>query len=147
MKYNENTVKRALTMVEDQMREPGDSLASSDAARTAAKLAIGLDERENFGVFFLDTRHCLIKFEVLFRGTVDASIVYPREVVKQALLCNASAVILTHNHPSGNPDPSSADIAITSKLKEILAVIDVRLLDHIIVAGTKSVSLASRQLV
>ena len=80
------------------------------------KQALAYEEREHFAVMFLDNKHALIKFEILFSGTVDTSSVYPRELVKRALELNASAVILSHNHPSGNAEPSQADISITNIL-------------------------------
>jgi DNA repair protein RadC len=90
-------------------------------------------EREVFGVLFLDTHHRLIKFEILFYGTIDSAAVYPREVVKRALTWNACAVILAHNHPSGVNEASQADRKITQRLVEALQLIDVRVLDHFIV--------------
>ncbi len=105
-----------------------------------AKLA-GI-EHEVFGVIFLDNQHKLIAYEEMFSGTIDSAAVYPREVVKTALRMNASALIFTHNHPSQVSTPSNADKMLTQRLKEALSLIDVRVLDHIIVAGTKTVSFA-----
>ncbi len=105
-----------------------------------AKLA-GL-EHEVFAVLFLDNRHRLIDYNEMFRGTIDSASVYPREVVKEALRLNAAAVIFSHNHPSGHPEPSQADRTLTRKLKDALELIDVRTLDHIIVAGQEQVSFA-----
>jgi DNA repair protein RadC len=105
------------------------------------KTVIGLEEREHFSVLFLDSKHQLISFETLFSGTVDSSAVYPREVVKRALELNASALIFAHNHPSGDPKPSNADIEITRKLKNVLSLVEVRVLDHIVV-GKECVSMA-----
>ena len=93
---------------------------------------------------FLDTRHRLIEFKEMFYGTIDGASVHPREVVKLALKLNAAAMIFAHNHPSGVAEPSQADIAITGRLKSALALIDVRVLDHIIVAADDTVSLAQR---
>lgn len=102
-------------------------------------------DHEIFGVLFLNTQNCLIEAIPMFTGTVDSCAVYCREVVKQALKLNAAAVIFTHNHPSGNPEPSAADRAITDRLKSSLALIDVRVLDHIVVgSGGETVSLAER---
>ena len=106
-----------------------------------AKLA-GL-EREVFAVVMLDTRHRLIEYAELFQGTIDGAEVHPREVARRALRCNAAAVIVAHNHPSGSPEPSAADRAVTVRLKQALALVDVRLLDHIIVGGTKTISMAA----
>jgi DNA repair protein RadC len=102
---------------------------------------------EVFCCLFLDTRHRLIRYEELFRGTIDGATVYPREVVKRALLHNASAVILGHNHPSGVSEPSEADRSITLKLAKALALVEVRLLDHVVVSRGGHVSLAERGLV
>ena len=100
--------------------------------------------REVFACLFLDTRHQLIAFEVLFFGTLDATTVHPREVVKRVLELNAAAVILAHNHPSGVAEPSAADQALTRRLREALALVDVRVLDHIVAADGCAVSFADR---
>lgn len=107
---------------------------------------VGL-EREVFAVAFLDARHRLIHYEELFRGTIDAAEVHPREVVKAALRHNAAAVMLAHNHPSGVVEPSAMDRAVTVRLKQALALVDVRLLDHFIVGGNAGMSMADRGLV
>ncbi len=100
--------------------------------------------REVFAVLFLDTRHRALAFEELFQGTIDGANVHPREVVRRALAHNAAAAICGHNHPSGNPEPSSADRSITAQLKQALSLVDVRLLDHIVVGDGAPVSLAAR---
>lgn len=100
-------------------------------------------DREVFALMLLDSQHRLIRFEPLFFGTINAASVYPREILKTVLQANAAAVILAHNHPSGIPNPSAADIAITAKIKDALSLIDVSTLDHIIV-GETCVSLAQR---
>lgn len=105
----------------------------------SAKLA-GM-EQEVFGCLFLNNKHRIIAFKELFYGSIDRSEIYPREVVKAALAHNAAAVIFTHNHPSGDPTPSDADLAVTEKLKTALALIDTRVLDHIIVGSSGCVSL------
>ncbi|WP_304526531.1 DNA repair protein RadC [Halomonas sp. I5-271120] len=92
-------------------------------------------EHEVFSALFLDSQHRVISFEGLFRGTIDSASVYPREVVKQALACNAAAVILVHNHPSGDPEPSDADRRITQRLKEALDLVEIRMIDHIVVGS------------
>ncbi len=99
-------------------------------------------EHEVFAVLFLDNRHRLIDYVEMFRGTIDSASVYPREVVKEALKRNAAAVILSHNHPSGNAEPSQADRTLTGRLKDALSLVDVRTLDHIVVAGLERVSFA-----
>ena len=99
---------------------------------------------ELFCCIYLDNRHRIIAFEELFRGTIDGTSVYPREVVKQALAVNAAAVILAHNHPSGVAEPSQADERITRRLKSALELVDIRLLDHLVIGDGTSTSLASR---
>ena len=103
-------------------------------------------QREVFLCLFLDTRHRLIVAEELFQGTIDGASVYPREVVKRALQHNAGAVIFSHNHPSGIAEPSRDDEQITRRLKEALALVDIRVLDHIVVGRNEEVSLAERGL-
>ena len=93
-------------------------------------------ESEVFGILLMDTKNRILTFRELFYGTIDGASVYPREVVKQALRHNAATAILVHNHPSGDPTPSQADKLLTERLKEALALIDVRVLDHIVV-GTE----------
>ncbi len=104
-------------------------------------------EREVFACLFLDTRHHLIGFEALFFGSVDRASVHPREVLKQALACNAAAVVLAHNHPSGNAEPSPSDVRLTEELRALLLQVDVRVLDHVVVGHGGSVSLAERGLI
>jgi DNA repair protein RadC len=101
---------------------------------------------EVFCCLFLDNRHRVIAFDELFRGTIDNTTVYPREVVKQALLRNAAAVILAHNHPSGVAEPSEADRLITRRIRDALDLVDIRLLDHFVIGDGTSVSLANRGL-
>lgn len=104
-------------------------------------------EREVFSCLFLDSRHRLITVEEMFLGTVDGASVHPREVVKRALKLNATAVILAHNHPSGVAEPSQADEIITVRLRDSLALVEIRVLDHLIVGGKTVVSLAERGLI
>jgi DNA repair protein RadC len=110
------------------------------------KQALSYEEREHFAVMFLDKKHALIKFEIMFSGTIDSSSVYPREVVKRALELNAAAVVLSHNHPSGITEPSQSDKNITQKLKSALDTVGIRILDHIIV-GSDCTSFAERGLI
>jgi len=107
----------------------------------------GAMEFEQFGIIYVDKRHRVISVEILFNGTIDGASVYPREVVKAALRENAAAVILFHNHPSGIAEQSSADEIITERLKSALALIDVRLLDHMIVTRNSVLSFAERGLI
>ncbi|WP_407061006.1 RadC family protein [Agrilutibacter solisilvae] len=99
---------------------------------------------EVFAALFLDTRHRAIAFEEMFRGGLDGAEVHPREVVRRALALNAAAVIVGHNHPSGNPEPSAADRAVTARLKQALGLVDLRLLDHFVIGDGAPVSLAAR---
>lgn len=125
-----------------------DGFAIKCPADTEKYLQIALAgyEHEVFAVLFLDNRHRVLHFEEMFRGTVDGTSVYPREVVKEALRVNAAAVILAHNHPSGVAEPSQADERITQRLKAALELVDIRLLDHLI-CGSSVTSMASRGLV
>ena len=104
-------------------------------------------EHEVFAALFLDAKHQLIQYVEMFRGSIDSASVYPREVVKEALHCNAAAAIFAHNHPSGNPEPSQADKTLTQRLKEALMLVEVRSLDHIVVGGRQTVSFAERGLI
>lgn len=124
--------------------ERGAVLADPDSAGRYFSQRLRGRPHEVFAVLFLDTRHRAIAFEELFRGTIDGAEVHPREVVRRALAVNAAAVIVGHNHPSGNPEPSPSDRAITARLKEALALVDVRLLDHVVVGDGAPVSLAAR---
>ena len=113
----------------------GQSLTSSISTQNFLKAELRHESREVFAVLFLNTQHQVIKFERLFHGTINAAAVYPRVVVEAALKYQAGAVILAHNHPSGIAEPSIADNQITTRLEQALALIDIRVLDHIIVAG------------
>lgn len=104
-------------------------------------------EHELFAVLFLDACHRRIEYREMFHGTIDSASVYPREVVKEALRLNAAAVILAHNHPSGNPEPSHADKVLTQRLKDALALVEVRTLDHMVLAGADAVSFAERGII
>ena len=131
-------------MLEDMRRQP--VLQNPNAVRDYLAVHYAGQEREVFGVLFLDNRHRLIAFDELFRGTIDGASVHPREVVRQALYRNAAAVILAHNHPSGVAEPSQADELITHRLKDALALVDIRVLDHLIVGDNRCTSFAERGL-
>ena len=124
----------------------GDVLSSPRAVRDYLKLLLAGRGQEVFMVLFLDTQHRVIAFEELFHGTLSQTSVYPREVVKRALAHNAAAVILAHNHPSGVTEPSQADQLLTSALKQALALVDVTVLDHFVVAAGQTLSFAERGL-
>lgn len=121
-------------------------LVISDPAAAGRHFAHALrgHSREVFAAIFLDTRHRTLAFEELFAGTIDGAEVHPREVIKRALHHNAAALLIAHNHPSGNPEPSAADRAVTQRLSEALKTVDVRLLDHFIIGDGPPVSLAAR---
>ncbi len=127
-----------------------ESLPAGEAIRSPADTEHFLKARmrhldhELFCCLFLDNRHRVLRFDELFRGTIDGTSVYPREVVKEALAVNAAAVILAHNHPSGVAEPSQADERITKRLKSALELVDIRLLDHLIIGDGRATSLASR---
>jgi DNA repair protein RadC len=125
----------------------GVSLDSPRAVRDYLSVTLGNRAHEIFGVIYVDNRHRLIEWQELFRGTLDGASVYPREVVKEALARNAAACILVHNHPSGVAEPSQADELITRRLKEALALVEIRVLDHLVVGGGELVSFAERGLV
>lgn len=122
-------------------------LKNPDDTREYLIHELSLCESEVFCCLFLDNRHRVIAFEPLFNGTINGASVHPREVVKKVLSHNAAAVIFAHNHPSGVPEPSQADIQLTNRLKDILSVIDVRTLDHFVIGSGEAVSFAERGLV
>jgi len=130
-----------------------ESLPSGETIRNPADTEAFLQARmrhldhELFCCLFLDNRHRVLRFDELFRGTIDGTSVYPREVVKEALAVNAAAVILAHNHPSGVAEPSQADERITKRLKSALELVDIRLLDHLIIGDGSATSLARRGLI
>ncbi|MDM3870541.1 DNA repair protein RadC [Porticoccus sp. W117] len=117
---------------------------SPDAVSSFLRLQLQGRKQEIFAALFLDSQNRLIAFEELFRGTIDSAAVYPREVVRRAMAHNAAALILAHNHPSGVAEPSEADARITRQLKDALALVDVRVLDHVVVGLGEVVSLAER---
>jgi DNA repair protein RadC len=135
--------RRAL---QEEMRH-GDALNSPRAVRDYLRLLLDGRQQEVFLALFLDTQHRVIAAEELFRGTLGQTSVYPREVVKRALSHNAAAVILAHNHPSGVAEPSQADQLLTSALKQSLGLVDVRVLDHFVVAGGQTLSFAENGLI
>ena len=140
-------IESALKILESRLLYDPDSIpmTSPQASKDFVKLKLFAYEHEVFACLFLDNRNRLIVFDELFRGTIDSASVYPREVLKACLSCNAAAVIFAHNHPSGIAEPSLADERITKRLKDALALIDVRVLDHLIV-GEEVVSFAERGL-
>ena len=121
------------------------TLSQPTDASNWLRMRLATRDSEAFCVLLMDNRHRVIAFEELFQGTIDGASVYPREVVRACLKCNAAAVIFAHNHPSGNSEPSSADVAITRTLKQALDLIGVRVLDHLVIGETVT-SLSQRGL-
>jgi len=141
-------IERAIKILEYRARYGEQiSVSSPQAAKDLCRLKLAGREHEVFAVIWLDAQNRLIEFEELFRGTLTQTSVYPREVVKTALMKNAAAAILTHNHPSGFAEPSRADELLTATLKNALAMVDVRVLDHLIVGGEGVTSFAERGLI
>ncbi len=138
-------LRLARELLAEELR-PGEAFRSLYAVSDYLKLHFAGQAHESFAVLFLDARHTLLAFEDLFRGTLTQTEVYPRELLKRALHHNASAVILAHNHPSGAVEPSQEDLAVTQALKSALALIDVRVLDHIVVGANRVASMAERGL-
>jgi DNA repair protein RadC len=125
----------------------GTSMTSPQLVKNFLSIKLGTLEHETFCVLLLDKRHRLIEYVELFRGTIDGASVHPREVVKLALAKNAAALVLAHPHPSGVAEPSQADELITQRLRDALSLVDVRVLDHVIIAGGTAVSFAERGLI
>jgi DNA repair protein RadC len=125
----------------------GASMSSPKLVKDFLSVKLGTLEHETFCVMLLDKRHRLIEYVELFRGTIDGASVHPREVVKLALAKNAAAVLCAHPHPSGVAEPSQADELITQRLRDALALVDIRVLDHLIIAGGDVLSMAERGLI
>lgn len=142
--YEARTIARALRVMEKSLVVRDVVFDSPALVRQYLSLRLFNLESEVFMVLLLDAQNRLIEARELFRGTLSQTVVYPRKVVKAALLANASAVIFAHNHPSGVPEPSQADRLLTDALRNALTTIDIRVLDHIIVAGPKTTSFAER---
>lgn len=142
----DHIIKNALKILRKRF-ENQESLTSPQDTKDYLAVKLTETQREQFYVLFLNTRHQVLKLKKLFEGTLDGATVYPREVVKEALQVNAGAVILCHNHPSGVSEPSLADQAITRRIKEALGTVDIRVLDHFVVAGGECISMAERGLV
>ena len=135
-KYHPAPKKMVLTAANKlsgyQLRR-GSHIISSELAKTVIGYKLQGRQQEVFACLFLDTQHRILSFQEMFRGSIHHTAVHPREIVKEALLLNASAVILAHNHPSGNSQPSKEDIFLTNTLKDILDVVEVKILDHMVV--------------
>jgi DNA repair protein RadC len=144
---DEAIVAAAIAIIEGKMRNGAPVMDSPSEVRDYMRLQLAGREREFFACLWLDTQHRVIAFEELFSGTLSQTSVYPREVVKSALRHNAAAVIFAHNHPSGMAEPSRSDELLTRALKDALALVDVRALDHIVAACGATVSFAERGLI
>lgn len=137
----QRVIRRALHLLEKYQRQPSEPFISTSVTKTWLQLQMAHLEREAFIVMYLDNQHCLLERETLFSGTLSHTEVHPREVVKSALKHNAAAVILAHNHPSGTTEISLQDKHITQRIVKALALVDVRVLDHLVV-GNEVVSFA-----
>jgi DNA repair protein RadC len=141
----DEVLQAALRVLTAQMRG-SEALSSPQMVRDFLRIKLGTLEHEVFAVIHLDAQNRVIDYVEMFRGTVSQTSVYPREVVKESLARNSAALILVHNHPSGVAEPSRADEMLTQTLKSALALVDVRVLDHLIVAGSAILSFAERGL-
>jgi len=142
----EEILAKALAILEKRTLR-GEPITSPNMTKDYLRMKMAGLEHEVFGMVVLDNRNHVLGLSELFRGTIDGASVYPREVVKEVLRMNGAAVILYHNHPSGNPEPSAADERITERLKAALGLIDVRILDHLILAGSNITSFAEAGLI
>ncbi len=143
---DQELIDQAIRCLEERYLVNQDVLTSPEATRDFLKLRLDGIAYEVFALVLLDNRHRVLRYVELFRGTLDGASVHPREVLRCVMAHNAAAVILAHNHPSGVTEPSQADIRITQRLKDALALIEVRVLDHLIVGEGQGVSLAERGL-
>lgn len=135
-------IKQAIDLLEQRVFKAGPALECPEAVRDYLRLKLMAEANEVFAVVFLDNRHQVLAYEPMFKGTINATTVYPRVVVQRALTVNAAATILCHNHPSGMVEPSQEDRTITTRLKEALAMVDVRVLDHFIIGKGNPYSFA-----
>lgn len=140
-----STVQAALTILENNIFNRS-YISSPQEAKDFIRLSLEPMDREGFLVLFLDNQHGVIKSEVLFKGTINSSEVHPRVIAREALLCNAQALIIAHNHPSGKTEPSPSDRHITSKIQSAIELFDMRLLDHLIVGNGELFSFAEKGL-
>ena len=146
MQATADQILEAARQVIDQKIPRGALFTSPELVKDYLRTKLAGFEHEVFAALFLDTKHRLIEYIELFRGTIDSASVYPREVVKAALRVNAAAAVFSHNHPSGNPEPSHADKVLTQRLREALAIVEIRTLDHIVVGSEGTVSFAEQGL-
>lgn len=140
-------VKRALKILESRMTYETDFFTNPEDTKDYLRLKLGGREREVFAVLYLSNRNQLISCEELFFGTIDGATVHVREIVKLGLSLNAASIICAHNHPSGVCEPSHADEVITKRIRDACALMEIRVLDHLIVSGTDAISLAEKGLI
>lgn len=140
-------IKRALKILESRMTYESNIFSSPDDTKNYLRLKLGNKEREIFSVLYLSSRHQLISYEELFLGTINGASIHVREIVKLGLALNAAAIVCGHNHPSGICEPSKADELITQRIKDACELVDIKMLDHLIVSASGSVSLAERGLI
>lgn len=136
-------IARACTILDKRLRR-GPLFERPGDVKNYLKLQLQGHQNEHFAALYMDTKHRMMAYEVLFTGTVDGAEVHPRVIAQRALHHNAAAVVIAHNHPSGDPEPSQADRAVTARIKQTLSLVDVRLLDHFIIGQGDPVSMASR---
>lgn len=141
---DDRAIARALRILERRASTPGQALGDIATCEAFFRLRLGGETREHLEVAFLDRQHRLIAVERLFSGSVDGAEVHPRVVVQRALALNAVSVLMAHNHPSGNVEPSAADRAVTTRLKSALQLVEIRLLDHLVVTAEGVASMAAR---
>ncbi|MEB8287899.1 DNA repair protein RadC [Aeromonas veronii] len=141
---NEEDLLTIANQIARQKLAKGEAITDKHLAQQALQTLLQSREHEVFAILFLDNQHRILAYEELFRGTLSSASVYPREVVKRALALNAAALMLVHNHPSGHPEPSRADIEITQRLQSALSLVDIRTLDHLVIASNGVVSLKER---
>jgi len=134
-KQEEQVIDQALKILIARLVQREIKVSQPKDAVDFLKLKLTELEHEVFAVMFLDTRHRLIDYVEMFRGTVNGANVHPREVVKEALQRNAASVVFAHNHPSGDPEPSEADRRLTTRLRDALGLVDIRVLDHVIIGA------------
>jgi DNA repair protein RadC len=142
---NQNLIDRAVKEL-SKAYKAGLAFNSANSSKKYVQLQIGSSEVEVFCVMFLNTQNQLIEFKKMFTGTIDSAGVYPREIVKEALLLNAKSIIIAHNHPSGALEPSQADKSITRRIRDACNLLDINLLDHIIVSRLGAMSFSERGL-
>ncbi len=145
-KTGHDIIQQAIALLACEIRAT-DTLADPNAVKDYLRLKLAPKDHEVFAVVFLDAQNRVIECEEMFRGTLTQTSVYPREVVRSAMKHNCAAVVFSHNHPSGSATPSRADEMLTQTLKQALALVDVRVLDHLVVTAGEVLSMAERGLI